>query len=173
MALQVDGPLRPLARNDTLIVCGRDNIAETTSPGIVNWLRRNAMHGARFGGMATGAFVLAKAGLLSGTKATLHWEYHDSFRELFPEVDLLDTIYFIDGKRFTCAGCAASIDLMLHLIADDHGRDLAGYVSDLMIYTSPRTFGFSQRMSMQARYGMRHPSCPTASKSCPGALRSR
>lgn len=157
LALQVNGPLRPLSRNETMIICGGDNIAETATPGIISWLRQNARHGAKYGGMSTGAFALAKAGLLTGTKATLHWEYHASFRELFPRIELLDTIYYLDGNRFTCAGCAASMDMMLHLIAKDWGPDLAGYVTDLMVYTSPRKFGQSQRISFQARSGTRHP----------------
>ena len=157
LTLNVNGPLRALARNETLIICGGDNIAKTTTPRVVAWLCRNATQAARFGGISTGAFALAKAGLLSGTKATLHWEYHDSFRELFSQIELLDTIYYIDGNRFTCAGCAASMDLMLHLIADELGREQASYVSDLMVYTSPRTFGHSQRKSMTSRYGTRHP----------------
>jgi len=157
LALQVNGPLRPLARNETMIICGGDNIAETATPGIISWLRQNARHGAKYGGMSTGAFALAKAGLLTGTKATLHWEYHASFRELFPQIELLDSIYYLDDNRFTCAGCAASMDLMLHLMARDWGPDLAGYVSDLMVYTAPRDFGQSQRMSFRARSGTRHP----------------
>lgn len=156
LTLQVTGPLRPLERNETLIICGGDNVIAATTPKIVSWLRRVARQGVHIGGISTGAFVLAKAGLLSGTKTTLHWEYHDSFRELFPNIELLDTIYYLDGNRFTCAGCAASMDMMLHRIADDYGQELAGYVSDLMVYTSPRTFGQSQRMSIQTRYGARH-----------------
>jgi len=157
LAIVVNGPLCPILRNEILIICGGDNIAETTSPKIVTWLRRNARHGAQIGGMSTGPYALAKAGLLEGKKATLHWEYHDSFRELFPEIQLLDTIYYVDENRFTCAGCAASMDMMLHLIAKDWGPDLASHVSDLMVYTAPREFGQSQRMSLQARSGTRHP----------------
>ncbi|MBY6058762.1 GlxA family transcriptional regulator [Leisingera daeponensis] len=157
LTLQVTGSLRPVGRCETLIVCGGDNITETATPGIVSWLRRNARKGARYGGMSTGGFVLAKAGMLTGAKATLHWEYHDAFREMFPQIELLDTIYFLEGKRFTCAGCAASMDMMLRLIADDYGQELARYVSDLMVYTSPRSCGHGQRMSVQARCGIRHP----------------
>lgn len=156
LALLVNGPLRPLASDETLIVCGGDNITETATKGIVSWLRRFAPRSMRFGGMSTGAFALAQAGLLEGTKATLHWEYHHAFRELFPEIELLDTIYYYDKKRFTCAGCAASMDLMLHLIADDCGESLASDVADLMVYTSPRSFGYAQRKPFLARSGSRN-----------------
>jgi len=156
LALMVDGPLRPISGDETLIVCGGDHITKTTTPKLVFWLRQTAGLCARLGGMSTGAFALAKAGFLSNTKATLHWEYHAAFRELFPHIELLDTIYHYDGKRFTCAGCAASMDMMLHLIADDCGNDVATQVADLMVYTSPRSFGYAQRRSFLSRSGSRN-----------------
>ncbi len=63
----------------------------------------------------------------------------------------------IDGNRITTAGGTASIDLMLKLIADAHGEDLAGTVADQLIYTSIRTDQDTQRLSVPTRIGVRHP----------------
>jgi transcriptional regulator GlxA family with amidase domain len=72
-------------------------------------------------------------------------------------VELTNRIYVIDGDRMTAAGGLASADLMLRLIADAHGADLAAEVSDQMVYTAPRGDTDRQRMSVPARIGVRHP----------------
>ncbi|MDO6799909.1 GlxA family transcriptional regulator [Shimia thalassica] len=152
----VDGEIEKLSRQDTLIVVGGDNIASRSTPKIMSWLRREARSGVTVGALGTGSYTLAMAGLLIDRPVTTHWEYHNTFVEVFPGMDLRETLFAIDTDRPTCAGGAASIDMMLHLIERDFGRDLANYVSDLMVYTSPRTEQHSQRLSLQARSGARH-----------------
>jgi transcriptional regulator GlxA family with amidase domain len=109
------------------------------------------------GGLCTGAHALARAGLLQGRRATIHWENHDSFCEEFEEVRLTKSVFVIDGNRITTAGGIASIDLMLKLIARDHGEELASTVADQLIYSSIRTDQDTQRLSIPTRIGVRHP----------------
>jgi len=152
----VHADLIELSRHDTLIIVGGDNIVRNSPLKVLNWLRRESRRGVSVGALGSASLTLAMAGLLTGHKTTTHWEYHASFTEAFPSVELLDTIYSVDGKYFTCAGGTASIDLMLHLIERDYGRELSNVVADKMVYTSPRPVGHSQRLSMQAHSGMRH-----------------
>ena len=78
-----DAKLGELSREDTVLLCaGRDVQGATTKP-VLNWMRREARKGLRIGGLCTGAYVLAKAGLLDGRRATIHWENHDGFTEEF------------------------------------------------------------------------------------------
>jgi AraC family transcriptional regulator, glycine betaine-responsive activator len=107
--------------------------------------------------LCTAGYTLAKAGLLDGKRATIHWENQDSFAEEFEEVILTKSVFVIDGNRITTAGGTASIDLMLKIIADDHGEDLANLVADQLIYTSIRTDQDTQRLSIPTRIGVRHP----------------
>ncbi|PIB26178.1 AraC family transcriptional regulator [Amylibacter kogurei] len=144
-------------RDDTIVVCGGLNIAQNTTKPIINWLRRESRKGVAIAGISTGSYTLAKAGLLDGRRCTIHWENHDSFEEDFPEVELLKTVYVIDGNRMSCAGGTSSIDLFLKIIADDHGQDAANWVSDQLIYNSPRTEKDGQRLSIPTRIGVRHP----------------
>ena len=109
------------------------------------------------GGLCTAAYTLAKAGLLDGKRATIHWENQDSFAEEFEEVKLTKSVFVIDGNRMTTAGGTASIDLMLKIIADDHGEELANAVADQLIYSSIRTDQDTQRLSVPTRIGVRHP----------------
>ena len=107
--------------------------------------------------MCTAGYSLAKAGLLDGKRATIHWENHDSFIEEFEDTTLTKSVFVIDGKTFTTAGGTASIDLMLKFIADDHGETLASAVADQLIYTTIRTDQDTQRLSVPTRIGVRHP----------------
>jgi transcriptional regulator GlxA family with amidase domain len=94
---------------------------------------------------------------LNGRRATIHWENHDSFAEDFDEVELTKSVFMKDGKFMTTAGGTSSIDLMLKLIAEDFGEDLANAVADQLIYSSIRTDQDTQRLSVPTRIGVRHP----------------
>ena len=153
----VDGPLPELTRDDTILICGGIEVQDATSRKLLNWLRREARRGLTVGGLCTAAYVMAKAGLLDGKRATIHWENQDSFAEEFDEVTLTKSVFVVDGNRLTTAGGTSSIDLMLKLIADSHGEDLANAVADQQIYSSIRTDQDTQRLSVPTRIGVRHP----------------
>ena len=137
--MKTDMNLDEVHHDDTIVVCGGLNIKKNTTQAVLNWLRRESRKGIKIAGISTGAYTLAKAGLLDEKRCTIHWENHDSFEEDFPEIDLQKSVYVIDGKRLTCAGGTSSIDLFLKIIAGDHGQDAANWVSDQLIYNSPRT----------------------------------
>jgi len=157
IAFALDGDLDEIPREDTIMLCGGLDVAHATTRRLLNWLRREARHGAPVGGLCTASYTLARAGLLDGRRATIHWENHDSFAEDFENVTLTKSVFVVDGNRYTTAGGTASIDLMLKIIADDHNEDLAGAVADQLIYTSIRTDQDSQRLSVPTRIGVRHP----------------
>ncbi|WP_413718899.1 GlxA family transcriptional regulator [Silicimonas sp. MF1-12-2] len=156
-AFQLDGDLEEIPRDETIILCGGIDVASATTKKLLNWLRREARRGAKVGGLCTAGYSLAKAGLLDGKRATIHWENQDSFVEEFEDVTLTKSVFVIDGNTFTTAGGTASIDLMLKFIADDHGEALAGAVADQLIYTTIRTDQDTQRLSVPTRIGVRHP----------------
>ncbi|MCX8954087.1 GlxA family transcriptional regulator [Ruegeria sp. NA] len=154
---KLDRDLDELQRDDVVLICGGVDVQAATTKRILNWLRREARRGLRIGGLCTAAYTLAKAGLLDNKRATIHWENSDSFIEEFDEVELTKAVFQIDGGRMTTAGGTSSIDLMLKLIADDFGEDLANAVADQMIYSSIRTDQDTQRLSTPTRIGVRHP----------------
>jgi transcriptional regulator GlxA family with amidase domain len=154
---QLDSDLIELNREDTIMVCGGIDIQDATTKKVLGWLRREARKGLVVGGLCTASYTLAKAGLLDGKKATIHWENQDSFAEEFEEVDLTKSVFVVDGNRLTTAGGTSSIDLMLKLIADDQGEELANAVADQLIYSSIRTDQDTQRLSVPTRIGVRHP----------------
>lgn len=154
---KLDFGLDEVEREDTILVCGGIDIKKATTKPVINWLRREARRGVAIGGLCTGAYALAKAGLLDGKKATIHWENQDGFAEEFEEVNLTKSVFVMDGNRWSTAGGISSIDLMLRIVASDHGEDVANNVADLMIYSTIRTDQDTQRLSIPTRIGVRHP----------------
>jgi len=153
----VDHALIELKRDDVVLVCGGMNIRDNSTARILAWLRRESRKGVSIGSLCTGSYTLAKAGLLDGKRATIHWENIDGFSEDFADIELSKSVYVLDGKRMTAAGGTASLDLMLKLIAVDHGEDLANAVADQLIYSNIRTEQDTQRLSVPTRIGVRHP----------------
>ncbi len=154
---KLDGDLDEVGRDDIIMLCGGIDVQTATSKRLLGWLRREARKGPAIAGLCTAAYTLAKAGLLDGKRATIHWENQDSFAEDFPEVELTKSVFVVDDKRLSTAGGTSSIDLMLKLIADDHGEQLANAVADQLIYSSIRTDQDTQRLSVPTRIGVRHP----------------
>ncbi|MGI3167541.1 GlxA family transcriptional regulator [Pseudooceanicola sp. C21-150M6] len=152
-----DNALGELNRDDTVLICGGLDVQKACTKVMLNWIRREARRGLAIGGLCTASHVLATAGLLDGKRATIHWENHDSFAEEFEDVILTKSVFTVDGQRMTTAGGTASIDLMLKLIADKNGEDLANSVADQLIYSSIRTDQDTQRLSVPTRIGVRHP----------------
>ena len=153
----VQSELQEVLRDDTIMICGGINVQNATTKKVLNWVRREARRGPIIAGLCTAGYTLARAGLLDGKRATIHWENQDSFTEEFENVELTKSVFVVDGNRITTAGGTSSIDLMLKLVANDHGEDLANAVADQLIYSSIRTDQDTQRLSIPTRIGVRHP----------------
>jgi transcriptional regulator GlxA family with amidase domain len=157
IAVRVDGALPEIPRGGSIVVCGGLRLEAAASRPVITWLRREARRGARLGAVCTGAYVLARAGLLQGRRCTIHWENLAAFTEDFPEVRVENLLYVLEDGVFTCAGGTAATDMMLHLIAGEHGPDLASQVADTLLHVPVRGEGDEQRLSVPARIGVRHP----------------
>jgi len=136
-----------------LIVAGFDPLA-CYGPALQQALRRLDHEGVILGGIDTGAVVLAEAGLLDGHRATVHWEALEAFKENYPSLQATQELFEIDRRRITCAGGTASIDLMLDLIAQAHGSELAVQVSEQFVLGRIRQRQDHQRMQIASRYGI-------------------
>ena len=154
---KLDADQDELDRNDVVLICGGLDVQKATTKRLLSWLRREARRGIEIGGLCTAAHVMARAGLLDGKRATVHWENQDGFAEDFPDIELTRRVFVMDGKRWTTAGGTASLDLMLRVIAIDLGPEIANAVADQQIYSAIRTDRDQQRLSTPARIGVRHP----------------
>ncbi len=151
----VDAGLEPTKGVDRLFVISGINMQLHCSPAVLTYLRRERAAGTALGAICSGAYVLAKAGMLDGMEAAIHWDFHDSFTEEFPKVQLVPNV-FCDRRIITASGGTAAADMMLHLIGKAHGGALATAVADQMCYNAVREGSAPQRVSLQARHGMRN-----------------
>lgn len=131
---------------DTLLVAGCMGPRELHyEPGFLGWLRLQSTRARRFGSICTGAFVLAKAGLLDGRRATTHWNWASELAQDHPRVAVdPNPIYVRDGSCYTSAGVTAGIDLCLALVEQDLGRPLALRIAQMMVVFLRRPGGQSQ-----------------------------
>lgn len=130
---------------DLVFVCAGQEPRQHYSNAIGAWLRRVERRGAAVAAISTGADVLARAGLLEGYRCTIYWEQAAAFAEEFPRAALSDRIFEIDRNRLTCGGATASIDLCLHIIAEDLGRETAASVSAAFLLDRVREAGELQK----------------------------
>ena len=133
-----------LRRADTIIVPTFEETVGGDEP-LLEELRRAHRRGARLLSFCTGAFVLAKAGLLDGRRATTHWGFTEELVRRHPTVNVdPDVLYVDDGDILTSAGTAASIDLALYVVWKDYGAEIANAVARRMVVAPHRDGGQAQ-----------------------------
>lgn len=109
-----------------LIPGGRGTRREINNPAIIDWISAQHESTEITTSVCTGAFLLAKAGHLDGLTATTHWGSIDWMRETFSAVMIVDDQRWVDeGHIVSSAGVSAGIDMALHLVDRQHGRELA------------------------------------------------
>jgi transcriptional regulator GlxA family with amidase domain len=143
----VAGALRQVPDHyDTLLVAGGRGIARAVrDQRLVDWLGQQPARARRVASVCTGAFLLARAGVLDGKRATTHWDSSEALARYYPKVRVeSDRIFVKDGAVYTSAGVTAGIDLALAMIAEDHGRKLALEVARQLVVFLQRPGGQSQ-----------------------------
>jgi transcriptional regulator GlxA family with amidase domain len=135
---------------DTWMVSGIvDPLARDSTVEELDFVRSVARQAQRVGGMCTGAFVLAEAGLLTGKRVTTHWAYAGILKERFPNTHVEpDRIFINDGSIWTSAGLSAAMDLVLGMVEKDLGHEVANKVARVLVMYHRRSGGQSQHSEM-------------------------
>jgi transcriptional regulator GlxA family with amidase domain len=157
IALVADRSIEDAGRFDNIVVCSGLDAHLFNDKAVFAWLRRAGREGARIGALSDGSHILARAGLLQGYRCTIHWSCLAGFTETFPDIDVTSELYQIDRNRFTCSGGTAALDMMLHMIEVDHGRELAVAVAEQFMHERIRADYDRQRMPLRMRLGLSHP----------------
>jgi transcriptional regulator GlxA family with amidase domain len=93
---------------------------------LIPWINEQYTKGAEIASLCVGAFLLASTGLLNGKKCSTHWGFQNEFRELFPEVELIDGSVITEEHRIYSSGGANSYwNLLLHLVEKYTDRETA------------------------------------------------
>ena len=142
---------------DIVFVCAGVDVSDTYSKALQSLLCKMQRQKIKLGGLCTGTYLLARAGLLEGYHCTIHWENMASMREEFPSVLLSDELYEIDRDRYTCAGGSAPLDMMLTLITETNGGKLSANISEQFICDRIRGRHDRQRTPLQQHLGSSQP----------------
>ncbi|MDR2953941.1 MAG: GlxA family transcriptional regulator [Prevotella sp.] len=137
---------------DTLIIPGVSNslIEGYKLPNaVLKWIKGQSKTVRRICSVCTGSFFLAEVGILTGRKATTHWEKCDTLRRNYPSIEVDDNSIFIkNGNIYTSAGISSGMDLALALVEEDLGRPLALEVARQMVLYLKRPGSQSQYSSV-------------------------
>jgi transcriptional regulator GlxA family with amidase domain len=140
----------PTGAITTLIIAGGDGVeAAAQNTCTIRFVQSVARRGVRIASVCSGTFILAEAGLLTGRRATTHWQRTRQFLATYPEVKLEpDQIYVRDGNIWSSAGITAGIDLALALVAEDYGDAIVEKTARQLVLYHRRSGGQSQFSSL-------------------------
>lgn len=141
---------------DVLLVCGGVDIQHAVTADIIKLLTQASKHNMWLGGLCTGSYALAKAGLLDSYKCTIHWENMASLCEQFSGIHFLEELFVIDRNRCTCAGGTAPLDLMLAFVSARFDKNLVAEISDQFMMVRARDSKDQQHIPVAARVGYSH-----------------
>ncbi|MFQ1702668.1 GlxA family transcriptional regulator [Loktanella agnita] len=147
MTLNCTSPQEQLERNTTIFIVASWGGESYDNKKLTAWLRRQNRSGIQICGIELGSFILARAGLLIGHKATTHWSYLPGFKECYPDINVIEQLFTESDRLLTCAGGTAGFDLMLHLIKQYRGAKLAGEVADQIMHHPMRPSETTQRIT--------------------------
>ncbi len=137
--------LTPLQFADVIVVPSWRSPDEQPPEVLLDILRQRAKQGATIVGLCLGAFVLAAAGLLDGKQATTHWECADELQRLYPKVQVMaDLLYVESGRILTSAGTAAGLDACLALVRSRLGATSANQIARRLVIPPHRAGGQAQ-----------------------------
>jgi transcriptional regulator GlxA family with amidase domain len=137
IALPAAGGLAAAEGADALAVIAGYGDARAPDAALVRALARLAPRLRTVVGIDAGPWVMARAGLLDGHRATVHWEDFEDFAAAFPRVEVVPDRWVISGARATAGGAGPAGDLMLHLVRSRHGAPIAAEVAAGFL-TTPR-----------------------------------
>ena len=148
-----DGDVSCLGQVHIVFVCGGYHPERRATNALLAVLNDFSKRGVHLGALCTGSHFLAAAGLLDGYRCAIHWENLPGLREQFPKVQVSSRLFVVDRDRYTCSGGISSIDLMLHIVAGAHGRQLARDISEQCIVERIRTEDDAQRTPLHHLVG--------------------
>ncbi|RJG12362.1 GlxA family transcriptional regulator [Pseudomonas cavernicola] len=142
---------------DALIVCGGKGIQRSCTAEQAAWLRAQAEQGLHLGGLCSGSWALAAAGLLDGYDCSVDWEYLLEMQEGFPQVAISPQLFVIDRDRYTASGGTAPLDMMLRLIGHGHGPELVAQICETLAFEHLRNEQGHQRLPLKHILGNSQP----------------
>jgi transcriptional regulator GlxA family with amidase domain len=153
----VDLPLGYAPKLDLLFVLADDLSSSFPLELLTSGIQAQGLDKLLLAAVGCGSYWLAKAGLLHGYRATIHWQEINRFTEEFPDIIVTSNLYEIDRTRMSCAGGAATFDFLMQLIANHQGQEFAGILSERFSMERIRPSNERQRIPLATRIGNSQP----------------
>lgn len=132
---------------DYIVLFGGQRRVGNLNPSDVKWLLYHGRKEAIIGAIGNSVVPLADLGLFTNTPIAVHWLSELSLRETYPKLKITGDLFVHSGRRFTCCGGMATLDVSLYFIAQDCGDYLASYVADILVYSHSQNAARQQRSS--------------------------
>ena len=153
LSLPSSGPPGDAVGADVLLVIAGYRLDEVATRPLIREVQRIAPRFALVGGIDSGPWVLARAGLLNGHRATAHWEDLEDLATRHPQVEVLPDRFVIDRNRVTIGGAVPAQDFALYLIRARYGAALARQVENSFL-TRARAGGEPQLAPLRRDPGL-------------------
>lgn len=153
----VDAKIPLTTKSDCVVVCSGDVGYQAATDETLSWLRRHVRFGGTVATLSSGAFTLARAGLVRSDLLTIHWSLIPVFEETFTDLECNFARNTKSEKQFYCAGGISSLDLSLSFIQADFGQTIAMEVAEICLHDFDATLTRIQRQPLSVRVGSRHP----------------
>jgi transcriptional regulator GlxA family with amidase domain len=135
LTLRAQAPISTIEKTDLIVIPSLARDFQKFSKGnelLIDWITKQYNNGAEVASMCTGAFMLASTGLLNGKNCSTHWSAADSFRSLFPEVNLKAENLITDEQGiYTNGGGYSFLNLVIYLVEKYYDRQAAIYCSKI------------------------------------------
>lgn len=141
--IHADAVLKTARKPDLVIipaVSGNLQHAIELNKGFLPWIVQQYKNGAEVASLCLGAFILASTGLLDGKKCSTHWLFANEFRNMFPQVNLVDNKIITEQNNvYTSGGANSYWNLLLHLVEKYTSRELAILASKFFVLDIERS----------------------------------
>lgn len=151
IVMQVEGDIGQDLKTDFLFVVSSLQNDPPYRSRLHSRLRQFDRQGVTMGALSCGSIILARAGLLDRAKCTVHWEFQPAFADEFPDIELVSDLYVIDRNRYTSSGGISGMELILQVITEQYGDNLAQRIANNFQLDRIRNAGDPQRSGSVAR----------------------
>ena len=157
LEVRVDDKIPSQLPLDSLIVCGGVQVELSCSSQLTSWLCQLDRQQKILGGICTGSYALAKAGIMANQYCAIHWEHLAGLQELFPSIKITNKLFTLSDKRMTSTGGTAPMDMMLTLVAKQHGNKLSAAISEMFMCERIRNGEDVQKVPLRSLVGTSQP----------------
>ena len=128
-----DTHISNISKTDLIIIPSLNHgyeIAIKKNSNLIKWIERQYRSGAEVASICTGAYLVAASGILEGRSCSTNWAVADSFRQMFPGINLqTDKLITDENGIYTNGGAYSFLNLVIYLIEKYYGRETAIYCS--------------------------------------------